>query len=63
MGILGFLTLLFSSNAISNSGYVEISRPNQSYPVMAKYDSAGILRYVGGKRNGKPVGGLKAIRR
>jgi hypothetical protein len=55
--MLAFLALLFGSAAIHNSGYRDISTSRQNYPVMAKYDSNGVLRYCDGKRAGKPVGG------
>ena len=55
--MLQFLALLFGSGIAHASGYVDVSTSRQNYPVMAKYDSNGILRYCDGKRAGKPVGG------
>lgn len=60
--MLAFLALLFASGVAHNSGYRDVSTPNQSYPVMAKYDKDGVLRYCDGKRRGKPVGGKKGVR-
>jgi hypothetical protein len=57
--LLELLALLFAGKAVHNSGYRDVSKPWQNYPVAAKYDSKGILRYIGGKRNGKPVGGKR----
>lgn len=59
--MLQFMALLLGNSIMHESGYREISRPNQFYPVMAKYDKDGILRYCDGKRAGKPVGGKKSI--
>jgi hypothetical protein len=59
--ILELLALLFMSKGIHSSGYRDISG-RRNYPVMAKYDSNGILRYCSGKRAGKPVGGKKALK-
>ena len=56
--MLGFLALLFGSGLFHASGYRDISTSRQNYPVMAKYDKDGILRYCDGKRAGKPVGGV-----
>lgn len=55
--MLSFLALLLGSAITHNSGYRDISTSRQNYPVMAKYDKDGILRYCDGKRRGKPVGG------
>jgi hypothetical protein len=55
--MLAFLALLFGSAVSHASGYRDVSRPNQSYPIMAKYDKDGVLRYCEGKRYGKPVPG------
>ena len=60
--MLAFLALLFGSAVNHASGYRDISTSRQSYPVMAKYDSDGILRYCDGKRRGKPVGGKKMLK-
>jgi len=57
--MLSFLALLFGSAIAHNSGYRNIQTPNQNYPVLAKYDSNGVLRYCDGKRAGKPVGGKR----
>ena len=54
--MLAFLALLFGSGVSYNSGYRDISTSRQNYPVMAKYDKYGVLRYCDGKRAGKPVG-------
>jgi hypothetical protein len=61
MFILGLIGLLGASKSIHASGYRDISG-RRNYPVMAKYDSNGILRYCSGKRAGKPVGGMKALK-
>jgi hypothetical protein len=55
--MLQFLALLLGSGISHASGYRDVSRPNQSYPIMAKYGSDGILRYCDGKRAGRPVPG------
>jgi hypothetical protein len=55
--MLQFLALLLGSGASYASGYRDVSRANQSYPIMAKYDKNGVLRYCDGKRAGKPVPG------
>jgi hypothetical protein len=57
--MLGFLALLFGSGVAHASGYRDVSTSRQNYPVMAKFDKNGILRYCDGKRSGKPVGGVK----
>jgi hypothetical protein len=57
--MLGFLALLFGSGVAHASGYRDVSTSRQNYPVMAKFDKNGILRYCDGKRAGKPVGGVK----
>ena len=61
MVLLGLLALLGINQGLHASGYRDISTPRQNYPVMAKYDSDGILRYCDGKRRGKPVGGKKML--
>ena len=63
MVLLGLLALLGINQGLHASGYRDISTPRQNYPVMAKYDSNGILRYCDGKRRGKPVGGKKMLTR
>ena len=55
--MLQFLALLFGDALGHASGYRDVSTPKQNYPVMAKYDKDGVLRYCDGKRAGKPVGG------
>ena len=62
MVLLGLLALLGINQGLHASGYRDISTPRQNYPVMAKYDSDGILRYCDGKRRGKPVGGKKMLK-
>jgi hypothetical protein len=57
--MLAFLALLFGDAVSYNSGYRNIQTSNQNYPVMAKYDKNGVLRYCDGKRVGKPVGGKR----
>jgi hypothetical protein len=58
--MLAFLALLFGDALAHSFGYRNIQTSRQNYPVMAKYDKYGVLRYCDGKRAGKPVGGKRS---